>query len=239
MDALRVDLRLLINSALFLFQVAGARCPRDMTQSREALAMMDGTTVTFSKRQGYVLSRWGIVLTATLFLAAVVATGLLVYKFASCTQYQHGVTCPKDGIQDGTNGTNGMIIPAVPTDAGMLPAAPSSVSPKLDVRLPRAVKPDSYEIKIIPFIYEGNFTFSGKVSVIVNVTETTSNITLHFNDIKIYEDTVTVEEHVPIAGGSHAGKNKTYDGVKRYSIPKVKRSPVILQTGHHLPHFLI
>lgn len=167
--------------------------------------MMDGTTVTFSKRQGYVLSRWGIILTAALFLAAIVATGLLVYKFASCTQYQHCGTCPKDGGQNGINGTSRVIIHALPTDS----PAPSSDSPKLDVRLPRALKPDSYMIEIIPFIHEGNFTFNGKVTVIVNVTEATSNVTLHFNDIKIYEDTVTVEEHIPIADGSHTGKNKS------------------------------
>jgi hypothetical protein len=45
------------------------------------------------------------------------------------------------------------------------------------------------------------------VAVVVNVTETTSNITLHFNDIKIYEDTVTVAEYVPRADGTYTGKN--------------------------------
>ncbi|XP_021941452.1 aminopeptidase N [Zootermopsis nevadensis] len=169
-----------------------------MTQSREALAMMDGTTVTFSKRQGYVLSRWGIALIAALFLTAIVATGLLVYKFASCTQNEHGGACAKDGVQNGRAS-----VPVLPTEPGVAPPAAPSDAPKLDVRLPRAVKPDSYKIEIIPFIHEGNFTFSGKVSVVVNATEPTSNITLHFNDIKIYEDSVTVEEHESVADGSH------------------------------------
>lgn len=183
-----------------LFQVR-----RAMTQSREALAMMDGTTVTFSKRQGYVLSRWGIALIAALFLTTIVATGLLVYKFASCTQNEHGGACAKDGVQNGRAS-----VPVLPTEPGVAPPAAPSDAPKLDVRLPRAVKPDSYKIEIIPFIHEGNFTFSGKVSVVVNATEPTSNITLHFNDIKIYEDSVTVEEHESVADGSHrpAGKLK-------------------------------
>jgi aminopeptidase N len=180
-----------------------------MTQSREALAMMDGTAVTVSKRQGYVLGLWGIILIAALFLAVGVATGLLVYKFASCTQYQRGSTCLKDGVQNGVNSTSRVIIPAIATDPAMTSPVPSPTSPKLDVRLPRAVKPDSYKIDVIPFIYEGNFTFNGKVAVVVNVTEATSNITLHFNDIKIYEDTVTVEEHIPRADGSLTGKNKS------------------------------
>jgi aminopeptidase N len=177
-----------------------------MTQSREALAMMDGTTVTFSKRRGYVLGRWGIILIAAVFLAAVVATGLLVYKFASCAQYQPAGSYPTDGAHN--NGTSRVVFPAYPTEPAMPPPPQSTKSPKLDVRLPRAVTPDSYMIKIIPFIYEGNFTFNGEVAVIINVTEATSNVTLHFNDIKIHEDTVTVEEHAPTADGSSTGKNK-------------------------------
>jgi hypothetical protein len=95
----------------------------------------------------------------------------------------------------------------IPTEHATPVPPPLTKSPKLDVRLPRAVIPDSYNIKIIPFIFEGNFTFNGEVAVVVNVTETTSNITLHFNDIKIYEDTVTVAEYVPRADGTYAGKN--------------------------------
>lgn len=173
-----------------------------MTQSREALAMMDGTTVTFSKRRGYVLSRWGVILILALFIVAIVATGLLVYKFASCAQYTS--THPTDGVHSGIDGSNRVVIPTEP--ATPVPP-PLTKSPKLDVRLPRAVIPDSYNIKIIPFIHEGNFTFNGEVAVVVNVTETTSNITLHFNDIKIYEDTITVAEYVPSADGTYTGKN--------------------------------
>jgi hypothetical protein len=152
------------------------------------------------------LNRWGIIITAAAFLAAVVATGLLVYKFASCAEYQPTGTYPTDGAHK--NGTSRVVVPAYSAEPAT-PHTPSSTkSPKLDVRLPRAVTPDSYTIKIIPFIYEGNFTFNGEVAVIVNVTEATSNITLHFNDIKIHEDTVTVEEHVPTVDGSSTGKNK-------------------------------
>jgi hypothetical protein len=179
-----------------------------MTQSREALAMMDGTTVTFSKRRGYVLSRWGIVLTAAVFLAAIVATGLLVYKFATCLELQPAGTYPTDGAHN--NGTCRIVIPAYPTEPAIPPTPSSPKSPKLDVRLPRAVTPDSYTIKIIPFIYEGNFTFNGEVAVVINATEATSNVTLHFNDIKIHEDTVTVSEYTPKANGSSTGKHKKF-----------------------------
>jgi aminopeptidase N len=177
-----------------------------MTQSREALAMMDGTTVTFSKRRGYVLSRWGIIITAAVFLVAVVATGLLVYKFASCAEYEPAASYPTDSAHK--NGTSRIVYPAHSTEPATGHTPSSTKSAKLDVRLPRAVTPDSYTIKIIPFIYEGNFTFNGEVAVIINVKEATANITLHFNDIRIHEDTVAVQEHVPTVDGSSTGKNK-------------------------------
>lgn len=181
-----------------------------MTQSREALAMMDGTTVTFSKRRGYVLSRWGIIIAATAFLAAVVATGLLVYKFASCAEYQPAGTYPTDGVHK--NGTSRVVVPSYSTEPATHHTPSSTKSPKLDVRLPRAVTPDSYTIKIIPFIYEGNFTFNGEVTVVINVTEATTNITLHFNDIKIHEDTVAVAEHVStVDGSSREGEKLSID----------------------------
>ena len=167
-----------------------------MTQSREALAMMDGTAVTFSKRRGYVVSRWGVIIITGLFLASIVATGLLVYKFASCSIERPHST---DGVQNGDQDAK-VLIPEITTEVTVPHTPPSTKSPKLDVRLPRAIRPDSYLIKIMPFIYEGNFTFNGEVSIVVNVTEDTSNITLHFNDMKIHEDSVSVEEYVP---GNH------------------------------------
>ncbi|PSN54388.1 Aminopeptidase N [Blattella germanica] len=121
-----------------------------MTQSREALAMMDGTTVTFSKRRGYVLGRWSVVVIAALFLASIVATGLLVYKFASCT-YEEPL--PAEGVHNGDEGTK-VIVHDYPTEPAMHTPPPPVKAPKLNVRLPRAVLPDSYVIKIIPFIYE-------------------------------------------------------------------------------------
>ncbi|KAK7601689.1 hypothetical protein V9T40_009130 [Parthenolecanium corni] len=62
-----------------------------------------------------------------------------------------------------------------------------SPKPKRYVRLPRSVVPDSYNLKIIPYIWEGNFTFDGEVSIIVNITERTNNITLHILNLNISE----------------------------------------------------
>jgi hypothetical protein len=54
-----------------------------------------------------------------------------------------------------------------------------------DVRLPRSVVPDSYHVTLVPHLWgeSSNFTFTGHVSIIVNVTSATNNITLHANEL--------------------------------------------------------
>lgn len=59
-----------------------------------------------------------------------------------------------------------------------------------NVRLPKSIVPDRYEIKLIPFIMENNFTFRGEVKILLNVTEDTSNVTLHANDLEIEPESV-------------------------------------------------
>lgn len=63
-----------------------------------------------------------------------------------------------------------------------------------NVRLPKSVIPESYEIKLIPFIFENNFTFRGEVKILLNVTEDINNVTLHANDLEIDPESVKVTE---------------------------------------------
>ncbi|XP_050422404.1 aminopeptidase N isoform X2 [Adelges cooleyi] len=58
------------------------------------------------------------------------------------------------------------------------------------VRLPTSVIPDSYSIRIIPFLWAGNSTFEGQVDIIVNVTVSVDSITLHAVDLNMTECTV-------------------------------------------------
>lgn len=67
----------------------------------------------------------------------------------------------------------------------------------LDLRLPKSVVPHSYKIKLIPFIYEGNFTFLGEVTILVNITETTSTVILHADELDIQKSSVSVYENTP------------------------------------------
>nr|CAD7438148.1 unnamed protein product [Timema bartmani] len=186
--------------------------PHGMTQSLEALTMMDGgsgNTVTFGKKRGYVVSRGLAIILGLIFVGGLVATGLLVHKFSSCVDSEtsslsSGVITSErtkgkynSTTQVKTNTTSDLevLIPTPMTE--VTTSSPPQVppkAPKLDVRLPRAIKPDSYDIKIIPFIVEGNFTFHGAVSIVLNVTQDTRNVTLHVNDIKVLQDTVEVVE---------------------------------------------
>ncbi|XP_062535538.1 aminopeptidase N [Armigeres subalbatus] len=64
-----------------------------------------------------------------------------------------------------------------------------------DVRLPRSIEPIAYNIRLIPFIVEDNFTFAGTVDIEVRVKEDCDNITLHAVALHIHE--AHVRRHEP------------------------------------------
>ena len=143
--------------------------------------MMDTHTTTFGRKRGCTLSPCGGLLLGAAFLICLVLTGFLVYHFAPCLEEKLVKSCID--LKNSGFESRGMF----PTDL--------SSKKKLDVRLPRAVVPDSYELKLIPFIWEGNFTFNGEVKILVNVTEDTKNVTLHAVDMIIDESFTTIREH--------------------------------------------
>ncbi|KAL6262287.1 hypothetical protein P5V15_007381 [Pogonomyrmex californicus] len=149
-----------------------------MTQSREVLAMMDAHTTTFGRKRGCTISRCGAFLLGAFFLISLVITGLLVYHFAPCLEEKQVQPC-----SDGSS--------LLETGRGFS----KPTKKKLDVRLPKSVMPDLYELWLIPFIWEGNFTFNGEVKILVNVTMDTSNVTLHAADMKIDESFTNIREY--------------------------------------------
>ncbi|XP_029162416.1 aminopeptidase N-like [Nylanderia fulva] len=153
-----------------------------MTQSREVLAMMDAHTTTFGRKRGCTISRCGAFFLGAFFLISLVATGLLVYHFAPCLEEKQVKQC--DDLFVGS--------PLLPSGKGF---SPTPVKKKIDVRLPKAVVPDSYELWLIPFIWEGNFTFHGEVKILVNVTSDTNNVTLHAVDMMIDEGFTNIREY--------------------------------------------
>lgn len=164
---------------------------------------MDGTTTTFGKQHGVYISRKIIAVIAAIFLVGIVATGLLAYNLTSCPST---LADSKYHTQEQANQTSSVTTTETLTlDEFTTPTTDDTTSPpekKLDVRLPRSVKPISYLIKIIPFIFEGNFTFNGEVEVEVIAEQETTNITLHFDDIVIDDSSVTV---VALSDGSNIG----------------------------------
>lgn len=61
----------------------------------------------------------------------------------------------------------------------------------LYVRLPTSVTPIAYDVRLIPFIWPGNFTFNGQVTIMINVTMETHNITLHSAELTILQVNLT------------------------------------------------
>ncbi|XP_039289965.1 aminopeptidase N isoform X2 [Nilaparvata lugens] len=144
-----------------------------MTKPPEVVSMMDGTTpsLTVTRPPGFIISRLTAALFFTGFVLSLLFVALLAYALAPC----HGM---------------GMGRPRVLGGGGSPTANWRRASQ--DVRLPRSVLPHSYEIKLVPFIWEGNFTFAGQVDIVVNVTQPTRSITLHVNDIEVHEATLSL-----------------------------------------------
>lgn len=68
----------------------------------------------------------------------------------------------------------------------------STTAEVLDLFLPRSVIPLQYDLKFIPFLDEGNFTYNGVAKIRVNVTENCRNVTLHARVLKIDPETLNI-----------------------------------------------
>ncbi|XP_058791213.1 aminopeptidase N [Phymastichus coffea] len=142
---------------------------------------IDDRTTSFGRKRGCTITRCGGLGLALCFLGALVLTGLLVYHFAPCVD------------QNDTQFRVGDDVTAMFRSGRNFKA--KSKSDKLDVRLPKSVLPDSYEIRLVPFIWPGNFTFNGEVKIVMNVTEDTRKIMLHAVDMTIDEDSTIIREY--------------------------------------------
>ncbi|GFY53408.1 aminopeptidase N [Trichonephila inaurata madagascariensis] len=124
---------------------------------------MDSKTgVDFKQPKGYFVPRWALLGAGLAVALALLIVGLLVGYLAPC----HAKTGSGSG-------------------------EPDNVSKPLPyVRLPRSVVPDHYDVELQPFIFPGNFTFEGKVRIVIRVLEPTDNVTLHINNVTVREESV-------------------------------------------------
>lgn len=157
-----------------------------MTQTRESLGIMDGgpPSITFStkSKKGHHVSKSFAFLLVTIYVTSIVATGFLVYNFATCPQ----IDIPTQVSRYMCNQTYDEVTTKVTTikdDSVNLSKVLNDTKSKVNVRLPRNVNPIKYDVKLIPFIFEGNFTFHGEVRIIIEALEDTNNITLHAADL--------------------------------------------------------
>lgn len=66
-----------------------------------------------------------------------------------------------------------------------------------DVRLPLHLLPDKYNVFLTPYLVENNFTIQGHVDIEMKVVlGNSNNITLHIQDMTIFENTVQVIDNV-------------------------------------------
>ncbi|XP_048524081.1 aminopeptidase N [Dendroctonus ponderosae] len=166
-------------------------------ENHENLSMMDAVTTKYGKTTFVTVSKTLAIILLFIFFICLVATGLLVYSFTS--------TCPKNetlvaditssekseislcdnlGLSEGISKVNSLqgdfeeFETTTPVIVERPTPKPSTVK-DLGLRLSKDMVPDSYKVHLIPFIQEDNFTFHGEEIILVNVSEASTNVTLH------------------------------------------------------------
>ncbi|XP_037790314.1 uncharacterized protein LOC119585704 [Penaeus monodon] len=119
-----------------------------------------------------------------------------------------------------TSATTEALRPTIQPPTTSATAAPAAEA--LDVRLPTALRPLHYLIKLQPFI-NGNFSILGYMEVEMEVLEPTSNITLHIADIITHNDTVTVAASGEEAGPRIRVKRHQYDHDRQFYIAQLEQ----------------
>lgn len=175
-----------------------------MTQAREPLSIMDGNppSCDFSTKtkRGVYLSKSLAFVILVIFILALVATSFIVYNFAACPRTDQLANVTKYELSH-CDQSKLTVLPlptensksVVPLELTPIPDVTDEEEPTIqDVRLPTNVKPEMYFLKLVPYIYEGNFTFDGEISIILIVRNDTQLLTFHavdltFHDLKVYQ----------------------------------------------------
>ncbi|XP_063596362.1 aminopeptidase N-like isoform X2 [Penaeus indicus] len=185
--------------------------------SRETLAMemnQSAASVSFGKRDGCYVNRSVAVILGLLFVSATVATGLLVYYYA-----------PQ--VREAGDPLN-LARTSLATERPMVPTTPMTPvkEDKIDVRLPRSVKPLHYKVKLQPLI-NGNFSILGYVEVEVEVLEATSNVTLHIADIVTKNETIKLAPSDQVQGPGVGITKHSYDNERQFYIAELGEDLVV------------
>lgn len=167
-----------------------------MNQAHEPLNVMDNPADYSTKtKRGIHLSKCLAFVILVIFTLALVSTSLLVYNYAACPRTDTLANVTKYELCH-CDQAKLLVLPlTTESSKNVIPLESSSVKDvkPLQLRLPTDVKPEKYYLKIVPYIFEGNFTFDGEVSVVLHIVNDTSEITFHgveltLHQVKVYAD---------------------------------------------------
>lgn len=130
-----------------------------------------------AKKAFVKLSRSGCLLFIAIFLCSLVAVALIVYNFATC--HQDVLSKSHFPLNDDK------VTPTLSLTTSDKEDENDEAKRGMDLRLPRSVKPISYDIALLPFLTTDNFTFNGEVTIKIQILETCKNVTLHAYSLQI------------------------------------------------------
>lgn len=122
----------------------------------------------------YLVTRSRAILLLILFVGSLIAVGLLVYFLTD-----RPTSSPNSAETATSQGS------------------PAATPPKAaqNIRLPRAVIPHHYDVRLFPILEKGNFSILGRVSIDVECKEETDRIVLHSVDIVVDPKSVRLVHH--------------------------------------------
>ena len=155
-------------------------------------------SITFGKKSGCFMNRCCSALLLLLFLCSLLATGLLVHYLTP-------------GCQPGTDlltdtGANTGLQPTPEPKPEPEPEPQPETEPEpepepeppakaRDVRLPLHLIPEGYRVRLLPDLQEdGDFTFSGEVTMTLLAASAGRNVTVHVKDLVVENDTIAVRD---------------------------------------------
>ncbi|PZC76123.1 hypothetical protein B5X24_HaOG205138 [Helicoverpa armigera] len=163
-----------------------------MTQAHEPLNIMDGTNADYSTKtkRGVYLSKCLAFIILVIFALALVTASLLVYNYAACPKVDQLANVTKYELCH-CDQSKLLVLPlTTESSRSVIPletTTHSSVTNITNLWLPKHVKPERYFLNITPYIYEGNFTFDGEVTIYLTIVEETKELTFHGVELKIHE----------------------------------------------------
>lgn len=123
---------------------------------------------------GYLISKGGAIGILVAFVVSLVAVGLLVHFLADRPEASAGTSVGSSSAES---------------------AIGKHVKVVSNIRLPRTVLPQHYDVRLLPIIEKGNFSILGRVSIDIECKEETDRIILHSADIIVDRNSIRLIQH--------------------------------------------